>query len=102
MTGRWWRGIALGGVVCTAGLVGMATPHAAQAQSEVSFGLAGPYLSARQASVENDYKRAAALYSQALLADPTNLAHMENAMAAYVALAEFDAAAALAGRMFDT
>ncbi|MEO1798633.1 MAG: hypothetical protein AAFR53_16755, partial [Pseudomonadota bacterium] len=69
---------------------------------ELAPGVAGSYLAARQASVENDYKAAARLYTQALARDPMNHAHMENALSAYLALAEYEAAAVLADRMLQT
>ncbi|MEM6727116.1 MAG: tetratricopeptide repeat protein [Pseudomonadota bacterium] len=67
---------------------------AAEAQS-LKPGTAGAYLAARQASMDNDYRAAARLYTMALAADPTNSAHMENALAAFVALGDMDKVAML-------
>lgn len=62
-------------------------------------GNAGAYLSARQASLANDYERAAQSYTRALLRDPANVELIENAMTAYVSLGDLDRALPLARRM---
>jgi len=65
-------------------------------------GNAGAYLAARHASFGSDFTKAAEYYTQALLRDPGNLALMENALTAFVALGEVDRALPIARRMAST
>lgn len=62
-------------------------------------GLAGPYLAARQASIESDYRAAATYFTRALASDPENGLLLEYVILAHVALGEVDRAAPFAGRM---
>lgn len=62
-------------------------------------GLAGAFLAARHASVEHDYKAAAAYYSRALALDPSNPALLENALLAFVGLGKVDSAVPIARRL---
>ncbi len=62
-------------------------------------GLAGPYLAARMASMESDYRAAATYYSQALAADPGNPILMEYAILAQVALGDMDRAIPIAHQL---
>lgn len=62
-------------------------------------GNAGAYLSARQATLQNDYEIAAESFTRALLRDPSNIELIENAMTAYVALGDFERALPLARRI---
>ena len=57
---------------------------------------AGAYLSARQAGYDNDFAAGARYFTQALLANPKEPYLLENAMASYVALGQFDQAETLA------
>jgi len=88
MTTKTILGIALA--------VGLCTSAAAE---RVYFGTAGPYLAARQAASESDFKAAARFYTQAMIQHPGNHAHMENAMAAYLALGDMDSSIEIAQRM---
>ncbi|WP_107496755.1 tetratricopeptide repeat protein [Thalassobius sp. I31.1] len=71
-----------------------------------SEGLAGAYLAARQASFYSDYAQAADWYSRALIQDPQNPVLQENALTAWVGLADFEQAIAISqvmrGAGFDT
>lgn len=66
-----------------------------------SEGLAGAYLAARQASFYSDYTQAADWYSQALIQDPGNPVLQENALTAWVGLADFERAIAISQAMRD-
>ena len=79
-----------------AAAVGLAAP--VQAQN----GLAGPYLAARHASQENDYKAAVAYYTQALARDPSNPGLLENALVAFIGLGQVDSAVPIARRLQST
>lgn len=59
----------------------------------------GAYLAARVAAAHTEYREAAAWYTRALLADPSNPALMEGAITAHLSLGNLDAAAAVASRM---
>ncbi|WP_212524947.1 tetratricopeptide repeat protein [Actibacterium sp. MT2.3-13A] len=78
---------------CIAAAAGFAAP--VQAQN----GLAGAYLAARHASEENDYKAAAAYYSQALARDPSNPGLLENAVLAFIGLGQVNGAVPIARRL---
>ena len=87
------RNVTWGALAALIAFVGPATAQ------DVRHGTAGAYLAARQASFENDYRAAAQFYVEALARDPLNMAHMENAMSAHIALGEFKHAEALGRRM---
>ena len=57
---------------------------------------AGAYLAARQAAIRHDFENSARYLTEALLADPGNVAILENAMTAFVALGDLDNAVPLA------
>ena len=59
----------------------------------------GAYLAARQAARASDFAASSQYYTQGLLADPANPLLLENALAAYVALGEFDRAEPIADMM---
>jgi tetratricopeptide (TPR) repeat protein len=61
----------------------------------------GAYLAARIAAANTEYRQAAAWYTRALMADPSNPALMEGAITAHLSLGNLDAAAAVARRMRD-
>ncbi len=52
--------------------------------------IAGPYLAARAAAMQNDYAQAADYYTQALARDRNNLGLMESAIAAQLAIGRLD------------
>jgi len=62
---------------------------------------AGAYLAARSAGKAADFEFGARYYAQALIADPSNPAIMENALTAQVSLSRFPGAINLANRMQD-
>lgn len=72
--------------------INLAAP--AQAQS-----IAGPYLAARAAAMQNDYAQAANYYTQALARDRSNIGLMESAIAAQLAIGRLDRAAPIAQAM---
>ncbi len=61
--------------------------------------IAGPYLAARSAAVQNDFEQAANYYTQALARDRGNVELMENAMIAHLALGRLDRALPIAKAM---
>lgn len=73
----------------------VSTPLAAQ-------GVAGAYLAARHASFFNDFEKAANYFARAIVADPGNPRLMENAIQAYLSLADGARAAAVARRLIST
>lgn len=77
-----------GAALCLA----LAMPVAAQS-------VAGPYLAARSAAIQNDYEQAADYFTQALTRDPGNLELMDNALVAYLALGRLDRALPIAKAM---
>ena len=87
------RGFAKGAALALALTAGATTAQ------ELRPGAAGAYLAARQASVENDYRAAARFYGEAISYEPSNMALIENAMSAHMALGEFDKAEGLGRRM---
>ena len=60
---------------------------------------AGAYLAGREAAIRNDYAAAAEYFTRALVRDPSNLQLLESALAANIALGEFDRAAPIATRI---
>ena len=61
----------------------------------------GSYLAARQANHANDFGAAARYFTKGSLADPTNPYLLENTMAAWMALGQFDRAFPVARAMID-
>ncbi|MEM1301655.1 MAG: tetratricopeptide repeat protein [Pseudomonadota bacterium] len=81
--------------------MGLCAPLSTVTAQTTGWGTAGPYLAARQAASESDFKSAAEFYSEALSKNPGNFAHMENAMVAYLALGKLEPSVALAQQMLD-
>jgi len=69
------------------------------AQPAEAEGIAGPYLAARQAGLNADYKVAARYHAMVLARGPSNPAFLEDALATYVSLGDFDAAHSVAREM---
>lgn len=80
--------------IVTALCMGVTSVSPVSAQS-----VAGPYLAARQASVQSDYGVAAEYYVQALAQDPGNPELLESAALSYLSLGEIDKALPLARQM---
>ena len=72
--------------------VSLAVPASAQS-------VAGPYLAARAAALKSDFEQAASYFTQALARDPTNVALMESAVVAQLALGKLDRALPIAAAM---
>lgn len=72
--------------------VSLAAPASAQS-------VAGPYLAARAAALQSDFEQAASYFTQALARDPTNVALMESAVVAQLALGRLDRALPIAAAM---
>ncbi|WJS84834.1 tetratricopeptide repeat protein [Paracoccus sp. TOH] len=64
-------------------------------------GLAGPYLAARMAAIQNDYRNAATYYLQALAQDDTDGYLQDSALVALISAGEMERATALAVTMSD-
>ncbi|MCO6385032.1 MAG: tetratricopeptide repeat protein [Vannielia sp.] len=77
----------------------VALPAAAQ---QTDRGLAGAYLAARVASFNSDFRAAADYYTRALVRDQNNPLLLENAILAFVGLADFKAAVPIAQKMVGT
>lgn len=75
-------------------LMSMALALPAAAQS-----VAGPYLAARSAALQNDYAEAADYFTRALARDPRNVELMDSALVAYLALGRLDRALPIAEAM---
>lgn len=65
----------------------------------LTFGLAGPYLAARMATVENDFKAAARYFVQAVAHDPEDPYLQDSALVALVSAGDLDRAVVLSDRM---
>ena len=65
----------------------------------LTFGLAGPFLAARMATVENDFQAAARFFVQAVAHDPDDRFLQDSALVALVSAGEIDRAIALATRI---
>jgi tetratricopeptide (TPR) repeat protein len=65
----------------------------------LTFGLAGPYLAARMAVVESDFRAAARYFVQAVAHDPSDPYLQDSALVALVSAGDVDRAIALAERM---
>lgn len=57
---------------------------------------AGAYLAARQAETAHDFSEAARYFAESLIADPSNLYLLDNAIATYVSLGQIDRAVPVA------
>ncbi|WP_347137741.1 tetratricopeptide repeat protein [Paracoccus sp. SSK6] len=65
----------------------------------LTFGLAGPFLAARMATVENDFQAAARFFVQAVAHDPGDRFLQDSALVALVSAGEIDRAVQLANRI---
>lgn len=65
----------------------------------LTFGLAGPFLAARMATVENDFQAAARFFVQAVAHDPQDRFLQDSALVALVSAGEIDRAVQLANRI---
>ena len=72
---------------------------ARQPRAPLTFGLAGPYLAARMAAVQSDFRAAARFYAQAVAHDPGAPHLQDNALLALVSAGEIDRAVELAGKV---
>lgn len=70
-------------------------------ETAVIHGLAGPYLAARMAAIQNDYRSAADYYLQALAQDDTDGYLQDSALVALISSGEMERATALAVTMSD-
>ncbi|MFC0199824.1 tetratricopeptide repeat protein [Paracoccus rhizosphaerae] len=78
-------------------------PRPAQEQPAPQMkGLAGPYLAARMATVENDFRAAARYYAQASAKDPADVYLQDSALVALSSAGEVDKAAELAESMVES
>ncbi|WP_237168708.1 tetratricopeptide repeat protein [Paracoccus shandongensis] len=76
-----------------------AAPEAKADRAPLTFGLAGPFLAARMATVENDYGAAARFFVQAVAHDPQDRFLQDSALVALVSAGEIDRAVQLANRI---
>ncbi|MTE01814.1 tetratricopeptide repeat protein [Paracoccus sp. YIM 132242] len=79
-----------------------AAPQAEEPKSDpapLTFGLAGPFLAARMATVENDFGAAARFFVQAVAHDPQDRFLQDSALVALVSAGEIDRAVQLANRI---
>lgn len=74
-------------------------PPAASKPAPLTSGLAGPFLAARMATVENDFAAAARYFVQAVAHDPEDRFLQDSALLALVSAGEIDRAVQLAGRI---
>lgn len=65
----------------------------------LTFGLAGPYLAARMAAVESDFRAAARYFAQAVAHDPSDRYLLDSALVAFVSAGDLDRGVTLAGEM---
>ncbi len=65
------------------------------------FGLAGPFLAARMATVENDFRAAARYFGQAVAHDPAERFLQDNALLAYVSAGQIERAVQLSKSLAD-
>ena len=75
------------------------TALVAAPQAQAQDGNAGAYLAAQVASAENDYRAAAGWYALALISDPGNVALLEGAVIANIAIGEMELAAELGRKL---
>jgi len=78
-------------------ILALTVPQASQALDDP-----GAYLAARQAAISSDYVAAGRYFTQALISDPKNPSLLENALAAFVALGQFNRAETIAKAMRDS
>lgn len=71
------------------------------APAPLTYGLAGPYLAARIATVENDFTAAARYFRQAVAHDPGDLYLQDSALLATISAGQMDAALELARGISD-
>ena len=71
----------------------------APARAPQTFGLAGPFLAARMAVVENDFQAAARFFVQAVAHDPGDRFLQDSALVSLVSAGEIDRAVALSRRI---
>jgi tetratricopeptide (TPR) repeat protein len=62
-------------------------------------GVAGPYLAARQASIDSDYRAAADYYTRAIMSDPSGTDLLESAIFANIGAGNVDRAVPMAQRL---
>ena len=72
-----------------------AAPEAAEAPAPLTDGLAGPYLAARMAAVQNDFAAAARYFSEAVAKDPNDRYLQDSALVALISAGQMDEAVAL-------
>lgn len=65
----------------------------------LTFGLAGPYLAARMAAVENDFTMASRYFVQAVAHDPSDRFLQDSALVSLISAGDIDKAVALAKRI---
>ncbi|GGF55353.1 hypothetical protein GCM10011402_04160 [Paracoccus acridae] len=75
------------------------TAAAPSQPAPLTFGLAGPFLAARMATVANDFQAAARFFVQAVAHDPDDRFLQDSALVALVSAGEIDRAVALATRI---
>ena len=75
-------------------------PKPTQQPAQIS-GLAGPYLAARMATVENDFRAAARYFVMASAQDPQDVYLQDSALVALASAGDVDQAVAMAERLFD-
>ncbi|WP_272833706.1 tetratricopeptide repeat protein [Paracoccus fistulariae] len=68
-------------------------------QAPLTFGLAGPYLAARMATVENDFGAAARYFVQAVAHDPSDRYLQDSALVSLVSAGEIDRAVKLSDQI---
>lgn len=78
-----------------------AAETAAKTPAPLTYGLAGPYLAARMAVVESDFRAAARYFVQAVAHDPHDLYLQDSALVALVSAGEVDRAVEMATRLGD-
>lgn len=76
-----------------------AEPAEPAAPAPLTRGLAGPYLAARMATVENDFRAAARYYTLAVAQDPTDAYLQDSALVALTSAGDLERAIAFAERM---
>ena len=82
--------------ICSLALAGLLAFGAVPAKTD---SLAGSYLSASHANLQNDYRAAAQFYQRALNRDPSNVFLMQNALLALVAKGDVSRAVEIAERL---
>lgn len=80
----------------------LATVLAISLSPAVAAENAGAYLAGRQAAIQNDYGAASEYFTRALVRDPSNVRLLEDALASYIGLGDFDRAAPIATRIIQS